>query len=277
MYKKLWNEVYRSVCSISFYNEKGIKLNATTGFKYAGFLITDKMVFKTRLNPTDVQIRFYEADGQTIRTHIEWSMEEFEDRLLGELRDTSAGFAAIKFDDPAYAEIPSLHMDENRTNPIGTSIVVVGYQVEHKNICMKTGIVSSFCQNKKLNLIQFEAGIQNGMSGAPLINAENGHVIGISGFKLAQMHDTYNKLNQLMNDNLTTLKQAEGKIFFDNIDLFQVLIANQNQIKSFATELFKNRASTGGLALNIAHVEEFFRSVLFLNAYRSFQKTTAVC
>ena len=53
------------------------------------------------------------------------------------------------------------------------------------------------------------------------------------------------------------LKEAEGKINFQDIDPVQVLIANQNQIKHMAQDFFKTASIMYGFALEINQVSEY--------------------
>jgi hypothetical protein len=273
MYRNVWNKCQGAVCAINFYSAKGIRFDSVTGFKYGRYLITDELVYKIE-KATEVQFVFMQPDGVTVRESVKITEKDFNNRMVKGIREGFPGFALIDIDFPQFDNIPSLKLSNSDTVQVATPIALIGNQIIHNNVAIKTGIVSSFCKQNGQKYIQFDAAVDRGNSGAPLINAETCEVIGIVGHRLANLIDSYKQMISVINNNLTVLKDAEGKIQFNDIDPIQVLIANQNQIKRLAQEFFKTASIMYGFALDINQVAEYFdiaeleKDKVFVSAYK---------
>jgi hypothetical protein len=257
MYRKVWNKCQSAVCGINFYSSKGIRFDSVTGFRYGRYLITDEMVYKID-RASEVQIAFMEDDGCTIKASVKISEKDFRMRMVKGIKENIPGFALIDIDFPQFDGIPSLQLSNYKKLKVGSPIAIIGHQMEHNNIAIKTGIVSSFCKQNGMKYIQFDAAMDRGNSGSPLIEVESGEVVGIVGQRLASLLESYKRMIQIINNNLTLLKEAEGKINMIDIDPIQVLIANQNQIKHIAQEFFKTASIVYGFALDINQIAEYF-------------------
>jgi hypothetical protein len=273
MYRKVWNNCQGAVCAINFYSVKGIRFDSVTGFKYGRYIITDELVYKID-KATEVQIVFMQPDGITIRESVKITEKDFNNRMVKGIREGFPGFALIDIDFPQFDKIPSLKLSNKDTLQIASPIAVIGHQMDHNNVAIKTGIISSYCKQNGQKYIQFDAAVEKGNSGSPLIDVETGEVIGIVGHRLASILENYKQMISVINNNLTILKNAEGKIQFNDIDPIQVLIANQNQIKRLAQEFFKTASIMYGFALDINQVAEYFdiaeleKDKVFVNMYK---------
>ena len=275
MYRKLWSKCQGGVCAINFYTSKGIRFDSISGFKYGHYLITDDMVYKID-RASEVQLAFMEEDGVTAKVSVKITLKDFKSRIVQGVRESIPGFALIDIDFPQFDSIPSLKLSSKKNTSIGASIAIIGHQKEHNNLALKTGTISSYSKQNGTKYIQFDAAVDKGNSGCPLIDAESGEVIGIVGHRLANIIESHKKLMLIISNNLAMLKEAEGKIQLHDIDPIQVLIANQNQIKHLAQEMFKTSSFMYGFALNIEQVAEYFdivelekeKSVEFINVYR---------
>jgi hypothetical protein len=255
MYRKVWNKCHSAVCAINFFSAKGIRYNSVTGFKYGRYLITDEMVYRID-RASEVQIAFMEEDGCTIKSSVKITFKDFKMRMINGVREN--GFALIDIDFPQFDYIPSLKLSNAKKFPVATPVAVIGHQMENNNLAIKTGIISSFSKQNGIKYIQFDAAIDRGNSGCPLIDVETCEIIGIAGRRIANLEENHKKMMQIINGNLVLLKEAEGKVQFQDIDPIQVIIANQNQIKYLAQEFFKNASFMYGFALDINHVAEYF-------------------
>jgi S1-C subfamily serine protease len=257
MYRKIWSHCQKAVCAVNFYSAKGIRFDSVTGFKYGKYLLTDEMVYKID-KASEVQIAFMDADGVGIKASVKITDKDFRMRMVKGIRDSYPGFALIDIDFPQFDDIPSLKLSNSNQVSVASPIAIIGHQMEHNNMAIKTGIVSSFLKQNGHKYIQFDAAIDRGNSGSPLINVETGEVIGIVGHRLASVNNGYKQIIDIINKNMTILKEAEGKINFNDIDPIQVLIANQNQMKRLAQEFFKTASLNYGLAVDINEVSEYF-------------------
>lgn len=272
MIKKVWNNLHQSVCSINLYSSRGICISSFTGFKSGKYLFTDISSVQTKQQPEDVKIRFYAADGLTVSKEISFIYEDFEDRMLDGLDENNFGFTAFNFDLPECEQIPSLFFAQQKNYQIGTSVALIGYQSEFNNLTLKTGLISSFSKIRGTSCLQYEVTMTQGMAGCPVIDLDTGLVVGIGGVKMKKMNESYVQLMQLIKGNLSTLQEAEGKMTLSEIDPVQVLVANQNQIKYLAKELYKNLAQPYGVAVDSQVINTVMHTVLAVSESSVFAK-----
>jgi len=257
MYRKLWEKTHSAVALINFYSEHSIKTVSCTGFKVGSYLITDNCLQHIS-NYKTVEIKFVQQDGNSELAKTIISKNEFYENIVQSSNDFQ-GICVIKLPYEEFQKIPSLELDEKSETGIGDPIVSLGYELSQKNLNMNPGIVSSFYHYKNKKYIQFDATLKQGYAGSPLINAETGKVIGVVGFRLTEINQTHKKLENLINNNLSILKQYQGRHNIDDIDPIQVLIASQNQIKYIAREIYNTASTRLGYALPSKEIVHFFK------------------
>ena len=274
MYKTVWNKCQSSVCQLNFYSSSGIKLSSMTGFKVNDqYLITDDNVLKI-FKAVKVKIVFVNPDGYSEKKSVEISMDELKRRIINGIDKKKSVFAAINIDFKEFKDIPSLKLSKDGNNDIGHNIAVLGYQLDHDNLSIKTGIISSvLVHDNGLKYLQVESNINQGNSGSPLINAETGEVIGIIGQNLASITQSHRRMKQIINNNLAILKKSQGIFNVEEIDPIQVLIANQNQIKYITNEIYKKATMSIGYALNISYVNDLFEEYIDAEISQSSMKS----
>jgi S1-C subfamily serine protease len=192
MYRKLWNRCHQSVCGINFFSAKGIRFNSVTGFRHGKYIITDEMVYHIE-NASEVQISFYEDDGCTIKTSVKITDKDFRMRMVKGVRENIGSFALIDLDLPQFDNIPSLNYSKSKKTTIASSIALIGFHYQNANLAIKTGIISSNLKSNGSRFIQFDAAVDRGNSGSPLIDVETGEVIGIVGHRMSKMLEGYKK------------------------------------------------------------------------------------
>nr|MDA3780164.1 serine protease [Bacteroidales bacterium] len=221
------------------------------------FIITDEYIHKIKKSST-VEIKFMKEDGHTNAASLKIKTKELKQRIISDA-DSGTAYALIHINFPEFASIPSLKLCTNDVIEVGQAIASIGFQINQENLAIKTGIVSSlFKHNNSNNYIQFDSSIKQGNSGSPLINTETGEVIGVVGHRLAAITKSYKRMNKIIENNLTILKNSQGKFDIHEIDPIQVLIANQNQIKYITNEIYKTANMRVGFALKIQHIVNLF-------------------
>jgi len=255
----MWQKTYGAVCNINCFNNNKIKVCSFTGFKINNYLITDATIY-TLQNVSEIELRFVSLDGYSTVVSKQISFKEFESRILDGTKDRKSGYAIINIDFSEFSDIPSLNLcSNNKKIEIGTPIFILGYQIDQSNLSIHAGYISSYYLNDNGNkYIQFDASIKPGYSGGPLINAENGDVIGIIGYRLVRSIMAYNSIKDIADSNIRMLEEAIDNLVIKNIDPIQVLIAQENQIKMLAKELYKTSYRSVGFAIEICKVMSEF-------------------
>lgn len=256
----LWKKCHASICSVHYMNKDGIRGVISTGFKINHFIITDDYNYKLE-NFSEVQIFFVAEDGITLTASKTLSYADFTRHILNAAIEDHQGFLVIDAAFEEFKDIPSLEIEKDSTRRFGDPIAVMGYRYDQCNLFIMGGIISSQYYLNNHHLIEIDTTVRQGCSGAPLLHAETGKVIGIVGYRLASMQRSYNQLIKIINDNIKMLKEAEGKITIQEIDPIQVLTANQNQIKHMVRLFFKATDVRTAVAYDVQHLVDYLHEM----------------
>ncbi|NMB71697.1 MAG: trypsin-like peptidase domain-containing protein [Bacteroidales bacterium] len=256
----LWKKCHASVCSLNYINKDGIRGVIATGFKLNHFIITDDYTFQQQ-DFGEVQIYFVAEDGITVTASKTLSFGDFSRRILNAAIEDYQGFLVIDAGFEEFENIPSLEIEKQLVRDNGDPVAVLGYRYDQCNLSIMSGIISSQYYRNNHRLIEIDTTIRQGCSGAPLLHAETGKVIGIVGYRLASMQRSYNQIIKIINDNLKMLKDAEGKITIQEIDPIQVLTANQNQIKHMVRLFFKATDIRTAIAYDVQHLKDYLHDM----------------
>lgn len=268
MYREIWRKVHSSVAQVNFFTHDNINILSLSGFKVGNYLVTDEYVCKVS-HYDHVEIKFVGKDGITPSAKEKFSKADFEKRLVVGSNDKPQNIVLIKIDIAVFSNIPGLSLCDDCDTEIGEPIATVGYKLNHPNLSINKGILSSFYPSQGVRYLQIDANIKQGNAGSPVIRAENGRVIGIIGHKLTEVSQSYKKLKDIINNNIQLLKSYQGRSSLDDIDPVQVLIASQNQIKYVTKEIYRSTNMGVGYALPARQIGHFFKENLILESYQS--------
>jgi V8-like Glu-specific endopeptidase len=260
MYRDTWINCHSSICSISFLNAQGQRIGSGTGFKIKNYLVTNNHVYVTP-GATNVELRFVNEDGHTIRAAKTITYLDFQQRLKMGLPETSWDYAVLTLMDAEFNDIPSLTLSDSGTLKIGQKIAVLGFQFDQSNLSIKQGVLSSRFSRAGVKYLQVDASVNQGNSGGPLINIDNNRVVGIVTRKHTGLTSAFDNLFQSFASNIQALKAAQGIMGLGGIDPINVLIVGQEQMKLTAEEL-KRSANVGiGYAYELDEINHFFATL----------------
>ncbi len=258
MYSQVWEKCSASVCCLNFYNEHGVLIDTLSGFKIDKSLVTCEQAFYVK-GAQKVEIRFVEADANTPKATIRVDYTEFVNDLKIGFTHNHADYAVFNIDFAEFHNIPSLSLCERWVYPIGMPIAMLGFNGAGQNLAIKTGIVSSAFSNKQgVRYIQIDSLTCYGNSGAPVIDPQTMQVVAIVSRRNTSATKSYNDMMGYISTNLEELRKLEGKFKLGDIDPIQVLIANQNQIKLLATNIYKNTSTGTSQAVMLDHIITYF-------------------
>jgi len=260
MYRKIWKEYHRGVCSINFYGKTNSKILGITGFRTGNMIITDDQIYNQK-DVSEIKIRFYEDDGAKVFKELLFSYDEYTKMLPAKSEFDGLGFAFFSLDDEQLEGTIPLELCQNCSSHIGNEALTISYQYDQNNIALNSALISSNVKNERgLSYIEFDGTIRTGISGSPLMDLESGKVVGIVANKELQFVKSYREILRNIDANLKALEAVEGKWFVDDVDPIQVLIVNQFQLKHLAREFFTNFALKAGYALDVNHLREYQES-----------------
>jgi hypothetical protein len=259
MYKKLWKSTHQAVCRISFYDVNQISLASCTGFKTGEYIVSDEIVLNNH-RAWEAELLFVGADSCTPSKKLRIPISEFRKKILPRPKSMYNHLVLMKADYPALDEIKGLNLSGEQPQP-GQSVAVLAYQLEQSNLSIKQGILSSVCLQHGRPYLQFEVSVKQGNSGAPLIHAECGEVIGVVGYRLAELSRTYQRIRDVVDENVEVLETVLDKWKIADIDPMQVLIANQKLIRYFAREIYKSANVRIGYATPVSEIVQYIHKV----------------
>lgn len=265
MYRQVWEKCSASVCCLNFYNEHGVLVDTLSGFKINKSLVTCEQAFYVK-GAQKVEIRFVEADANTPKASMRVDYHEFLEDLRIGFTHNQADYAVFNIDFAEFQDIPSLSLCERWNHPIGMPVAVLGFNGVGQNLSIKTGIVSSAFSNKQgVRYLQVDALTCYGNSGAPVIDPQTMQVIAIVSRRNNPAAKSYNDLMGYIRTNLEELRKIEGKFKLGELDPIQVLIANQNQIKLLASNIYKHTAISSSQAVMLDHIITYFNEQAISN------------
>ena len=238
------------VVQIAFGNDAREKIGGGSGFICKNHLITNHHVFLGHATSSLVQLR---RDDMPAGTHLELKSSDFAARLVTGSQEHSYDYAVL-----ALPELIDRGYQFTLENPngrrIGDPIAMLGFPLEHNNLTCHSGIISSFYASGVANIIQLDASVNSGNSGGPLIDPNNGLVLGLVTRKATGLSKLFDHLRGAIKQNISVAQAAGGGIAIGGIDVVQAIIVSQNQMLMTMNEI-ERQANVGiGYAISAEHL-----------------------
>lgn len=258
MLTNVWKNCHASICSLNFINERGITIDSLTGFKVNNSLVTSEQAFYIP-KAKKVEIRFVDEDANTETASMKIDYKEFINDLKIGFANNKADYAIFNIDFPDFQALPSLSLCEGRHFPIGQQLAILGYNGGCPNLSIKTAIISSAYSNSNgVRFLQIDGLTCYGNSGAPVIDPETMQVVAIVSRRNTPAAKSYQQLQDIISANLEELRKIEGNLKMGDLDPIQILIANQNQIKLLAGNIYKYVAMGVSQAVMLDQIITYF-------------------
>jgi hypothetical protein len=242
MLSNVWKSCQGSVCSLNFQNERGVTIDTLSGFKVNNSLVTTDFAFYIP-KAKRVEISFVSDDANTVVAAMRIPYKEFINDLRIGVFDNFTGYSIFKLDFPDFKEIPGLKLSERRKFPIGHGVAMIAFSSSCSNLSLRSGIISSFFTSPDgLRYFQFDGLSCLGNSGGPIIDPDNMQVIGIVSRRNTPASRSYKQLVDIITSNIDELSKIQGVVRYGDVDPIQVLIANQNQVKQLANNIYRYSA-----------------------------------
>lgn len=249
MFDDLYKRVRSGVLHIMF-SKDGKRIGSGSGFLLHGYLVTNNHVLNCF--PADEIMISYSSGS------LRFTFAEFTAMLV-------AGSTVHNYD-YAVLDIPALrseglydfHIEKLIKPTIGREYAVLGFPLDHNNLTIHRGIISSLYTRNSVNTIQLDASVNNGNSGGPLVELTDGGVVGIVTRKNSGLSDTFNEFQKTLDHNIAIIEKGmcSGTISFGGFDPNQALKEGQLQLKQLCREIERS-ANTGiGYAFSIEHLAQ---------------------
>ncbi|MEN6501931.1 MAG: trypsin-like peptidase domain-containing protein [Bacteroidales bacterium] len=258
MLSQVWEQCHASVCSLHFINERGMVIDSLSGFKVNSSLITSEYAFYIN-NAQKVEISFVEGDANTPTATMRIGYNEFINDLRIGYTNNQSDYAVFNINFSEFEKIPGLTLCECRNFQIGKQVATLGFNFGENNLSIKSAVISSaFSSKNGIRCLELDGLTCFGNSGSPVIDPDSMQVIAIISRRSTPAFKSYMELNRCIVSNIEELRKLEGKLKIDTIDPVQVLIANQNQIRLLASNLYKYTATGSSKAIMLDRILSYF-------------------
>ncbi len=239
------------------HKKDGKRLGSGTGFMVNGFLVTNDHVC-SGLQDSVVLIRFHNSSisPDPLSDGYEFPYKEFINRIKSSSSQNSYDFAVIDMPELKNHSLYDFSFGEPAKKRIGETVFFLGYPFEHFNLVCHAGIISSFHRSSVAEVIQIDASVNGGNSGGPLIDVENGKVIGIITRRETGLTKVFKELRLTLESNIQLLKATKSKTFVSNVDLFQHLSAGQSHLLKLTNEIERSANVGIGYAFSIEQLQQ---------------------
>jgi V8-like Glu-specific endopeptidase len=256
MYKEIWQNIYKSICSITFLKDDD-RIASGTGFKVNNRLVTNYHVIQVPI-ATHVQLRFVKEDGNTDYISKKISLSEFLTKQVDSMPVDNWDYAIFDLDWPEFNTIPSLNLCVGDDFHIGQSVVLFGYQFGQPNLSIHSGILASRFVNDGVKYLQLDASVNQGNSGGPLINPNTSEVIGIVTRKNTGLTGQFDELLKSFDYNIQALERASkgGRIQMFGIDPIEGMKISQTQMAKISIEIRRSANVGIGYAYELEKVRQ---------------------
>lgn len=228
-------ELYRSFApSIAHIvvTNNGNRISSGSGFIIENKLVTcGHMISGMRSNA--VSVRFPHASGMQ---NPLWNFPNgFDDMRCAGFSDANSYDYAI-FEPPAGMILgPSLRFAQDEPD-VGSAVCALGFPFERDELTLGHGLISAAVNSGVARLLKLDMSINPSNSGGPLINLENGEVVGVVARKATGLSAAFDRLRGSFDQNIEILNTVRG-LSMGGIDPFEVFRVTQAQMKIVATEL----------------------------------------
>ncbi len=249
---ELVNRVRSGVIHIEFHIS-GNRVASGSGFMARGLLFTNHHVF---LGPpqSTVILGWQPNQDSSIRVEIQIPYAQFAGCLVTGSDQRNYDFAVLDIPQLQERGLFQFNLVSPGDKRIGEQVIVLGFPLEHRNLVCHLGTISSFYTSGPAKVIQLDASVNQSNSGGPLVDAENGDVLGIITRKGTGLSRLFDELFSVFDRNISALKAATGMLGLSSIDPVAAIAAGQHQMKALASEIQRSANVGIGYAFSIEHI-----------------------
>jgi hypothetical protein len=231
------------------------RVSAGSAFVLNGRLVTNNHVIHCPVADR-VLIRTLRNDRKNTDDGIIIPYAQFQSYLVSGSAENQFDYAILELPEIAKLGLHSFHVERMTTPSIGREYAILGYPLDHYNLTIHRGTISSFYDRCGVQIIQLDASVNNGNSGGPLVELTDGGVVGIVTRKNNGLTDTFRDLQHVLDQNVAFIEQSTSGMTFSmgGFEPSKAAIASQHQLKRLCLELERS-ANTGiGYAFSIEHL-----------------------
>lgn len=235
-------------------------MTAGTAFLVEGGLITNSHVLRGAEFDVAV-IRFDEmADDAGIRLDRLARIASIGHESPSDQHDV----AFLRLREPEFAGRHVFRFGDTAELRVGDEVGFMGYPFQMQHLTCHIAYVSSIHRSGQVNVIQVDGSVNGGNSGGPLIETDEGRVVGIvSRAEVGFLAEQFDRLIQALRNNVEQLEQPRGaRIMIGGLDPVDGLRASQRAMLQIAASV-RRSANVG---IGYAFGSNYIRDQLALQA-----------
>ncbi len=232
----------------------GEVLTAGTAFLVAGGLLTNSHVL-CEVSFDVAVLRFEDMESEAgIRLARDVCLRAVAYQSSANEHDV----AFLRLNEPEFAGRHVFSFGDSGDLAVGDQVAFLGYPFRMQQLTCHIGYVSSLHQRAKVDVIQIDASVNGGNSGGPLLDLDDGRVVGIiTRAEVGFLADQLDALIHVLGQNIDQLNQPSGaRIVIGGLDPVQGLRASQTAMREIAVNLRRSANVGIGYAFGSNHVRD---------------------
>lgn len=260
MYRSVWKNYHKSVCSIEFYSKNGIRFYRATGFRYKDHIISD-LCREELVRAERVLLSFF-CDGiNGPACVIDLKAGELSKRITGEIRNDYSGVKFIRLTQREMIAVPSLASGIPPHPATGTPVAIIGFSRSIDRPYLKTGIVSSRVMIGGDKFVHIETSLEPGNAGSPVIDGTTGSLVAVITDCVSSQLRDYKMISEIIELNIRTLSQSNGSYVKGGIDMSQAIRANLHIIRHLSRNIHLSSHRNHGFAVPFARIARYAETI----------------
>ncbi|GEM49776.1 S1 family peptidase [Deinococcus cellulosilyticus] len=172
-----------------------------TGFMIGAYLVTNNHNLKAARHNASIMHRLetYDAQNQSLQ---QWSCsgQELLDQFEVGSPENDHDYAVIKLERTPFTPgpLPLASVDVR----VGDDVFFPGFHFEHPRLVLHTGHISSIYPSGVATVLQLDASVNHGVSGAPLVHLASGSIVGIVSRKGTGLTEKIEELQKFIDFNI---------------------------------------------------------------------------
>ena len=224
-------------------------------------LMTNSHVLRPDGRVDAFAIRFPDTDPDDSSSFIRLLPADCQQRVRVQSPVECEDYAFIEIDEPEFAGRHRFQLGDSTEVRVGQQVVFLGFPFGMPQLTAHVGWVASKHSRRGTDIIQIDGSVNGGNSGGPLIDPENGRVIGIVTRAVTGIiAEQFDHLIATLRTNQEILAQQSGSVSICGVDPVQGLRASQAAMEQIARNL-KRSANVGiGYANSINSIRDHIQS-----------------
>jgi len=234
----------------------GVRTASGSAFVVGDLVVTNNHVFR---GPTtaDVLIRFADSDPGRLEDGVRLTGQDFASRLVSGSDENHYDFAILKIPEVLQRAQYQFTFADPRQATVGMEVAFLGYPLDHLNLVLHRGTISSIYQSGSERILQLDASVNASNSGGPALILDTAEVTGIITRKATGLTTGFAGLIASFEANIHALelaKQRGGGVLIAGVDPMEGILLGQRQLLRIAREMERSANVGIGYAFAIDHV-----------------------